>query len=859
MERRTWYPAFRKGSLLALLVLAVGSAVWGQGYTIDRVRNRVVVDTQDHWSYWTFPKGILELTEDGKARPVFVRKNINASLNAGDFVHGADIRGGISGGGSNLGDGPNLIDGDPNTYWEPDTAAPLRDWWVEIDLGRAVSAKKIVLKFVEEGLGDPFRQFRVLTSDGDVAFEGTKMMDLKVVGKTRKSNKDQRLFEYTLVPSATADWDGDGQPDVEGDAIQYVRVVITDSHFGKAEEMSREDYEALSPEDRGDREYFRKLPAGGEKVISEEGYLDLDPERQGTIRYYRREHPRLAEVEVWSIGDNIGLGLVERGGSATSTGTASGAFDGSIIDAGTIFVFNPIRQTGDLFVDLGALFWIDLVRMVNNPRPVWLMDPVRGYMLRGSDGSKASDGSYIWETLSPRFREDNPRQIRVFEDHFSIRKIRYLDIRNVDLSIDWSQMGVGYSVSAIYELQIFGEGYVPEVEMISPLIELGGLRNITSIEWDAEMPPGTSVELQTRTGNELREIQRFFDKMGQEITEKRYNQLPKSFRGEVTTEYSPGADWSSWTPPYIHSGAAIASPNPRKYLLLRARLVSDDPHTFPTLDRIEVNFVAPVAKELVGEISPSQIERAGVPHDFSLYLKPTFAPSDPGFDRLLIYSPSGVEMELLGLHVGSEEDFMEGREKTLSSDEFERAPTARDSMLIDLTKPVRPGGPGLLSTDFRTTIFLNGTTFEALLATSSVKDSWQRVDPGDATVSATGEHMIVDIPIVNRILGDTRLHPNPFTPNGDGLNEEIIFEFSVFKVNTERPVKVTIYDLGGRKIRELSESRTRASGRYSIRWSGADAEGSTVPPGIYLGRITVEVDAETAENETITRPVYVVY
>ena len=56
---------------------------------------------------------------------------------------------------SNVADVAKVFDGDMTTYWEP---APPSDevnlalqWWFIVDLGRLVFAKKLVVRFVEEG------------------------------------------------------------------------------------------------------------------------------------------------------------------------------------------------------------------------------------------------------------------------------------------------------------------------------------------------------------------------------------------------------------------------------------------------------------------------------------------------------------------------------------------------------------------------------------------------------------------------------------------------------------------------------------------------------------------------------------
>ena len=850
---------------IGLILFVIAPEVYGQGYTIDQVRRQVVVGSRDHWEYWTFPAGTLEMMEAGEIRPTFVRRNINASLNAHEFVDTSDELGGIYAVGSNSGDAPSILDGDPETYWEPDSDDPLRDWWVEINLGRLVVATKIVLRFAEAGDGDPFNQFRVATSDGDRAFTQSKALDYRTIGRTTKPSGAQRVFEFDLVPAHVADWDGDGQNDTEGDAVKYVQVVVTDSDFGRAEQVTGEQYADLLPADRGDRVYFRRLPSGEEKLISEEGYEDLASELKGRVEYYRRERPRLAEVEVWTLGDNISLGIIDRRGSAESIGgggAASGAIDGDMLTTGIVYVYNPFRKTGALQLDLGAKYWVDLVRITSKhgtPAMGAGQGDLWGYELRASDGSKAPDGSLLWDLMSSEDRIDNPRRATFFEENFPLRKVRYLNLRNIDLGVNWSRIGIGYQLTILSEVQVFGQGYLPEVTLSSPLIQLGGSRNINSIEWEADTPPGTRVELRTRTGDELREIKHFFDKSGNEVTEKRYNQLPKSFRGDVTVDYSPGSGWSSWTRPYRHSGDPITSPSPRKYLLLQATLLSDAPNLHPVLEGIHVNFVDPVAGELVAELWPDQLPQAGVPQVFSFYLKPNFDASSRGFDRILIESPTGAAMQFVNMRAGAAEAFLEGTETALSPDQLNVRATASDSILIELDTPIRGGGTELVAIDFESTVFLNGTTFQISAANASVADSWQRADYGDASISVNSQTNIVSLPIDQQIVGDVKVTPNPFTPNGDGVNDEIAFAFSVYKVNIEKPASVTIYNLAGRKVRELEEQRPQASGPYQILWDGVDDEGERVPPGLYIAQIGVDTDFESSESRFVIRTVGVAY
>ncbi len=48
----------------------------------------------------------------------------------------------------------------------------------------------------------------------------------------------------------------------------------------------------------------------------------------------------------------------------------------------------------------------------------------------------------------------------------------------------------------------------------SPFIELGTSKNLVSIEWDADTPPGTDVIIQTKTGATAETEVHYFDKGG---------------------------------------------------------------------------------------------------------------------------------------------------------------------------------------------------------------------------------------------------------------------------------------------------------------------------------------------------------
>ena len=117
--------------------------------------------------------------------------------------------------------------------------------------------------------------------------------------------------------------------------------------------------------------------------------------------------------------------------------------------------------------------------------------------------------------------------------------------------------------------------------------------------------------------------------------------------------------------------------------------------------------------------------------------------------------------------------------------------------------------------------------------------------------------MQVEILMDTRIIRDVEIHPNPFTPNGDGINDETTISFSVFRIFTQRTVEVSIYDDSGRRMRQLMEMRDTGSGRYDIVWDGKSKEGRRMRPGVYVVRI--HVPEEYADHDTYICSVGVAY
>ncbi len=827
--------------------------------------NQVTISGRSQWQNWSFSDGTVVISPSGAVRAQRVEKSTNAVLDIVEYLQynppasiakkdPVDIvLGDAIKGGSNIEEVVNVFDGDMATYWEPATPSADRDlasqWWFVVDLGRVVFAEKLVVRFADEELGDPFLLFEVLVSDGlkPARLQGGDTPAFTTVLRTLSKNKTQRIFEIDLTRV---------QSSVGAAPVRFVQILVTGTDGPAGREVTQAEYDVLEADLRGAVLYYKLQPDGREVVVDKELYDALEVERRGSVRYYRRERPRLAELEVWNKGDELVSGILARGGAITTTATQPLALrkfiDGDLETFNRIF-YSVVSAVADpdleLVFDLGSFYWIDTYRLAYNGG----MFP--SYRIDFSDGSLAPDGSLQWTTkaaLSAR------ASTRYEGSEFEPIKARFGRFQ-------WTLDAVGARTADISELQFYGEGFQPEVALTSDLIRLGGSRNLLSIEWDADTPPGTQVQIQTRTGNQLGEILHYYNSDGSEVSEADYGRLLSIFKGDIVAEQVPGSDWSDWSEPYtVSSGSVITSPSPREFLSVRATLLSDDPEQSATLRSVRLNFSSPVAQNVVGEISPFQVAELGVRSPFSFYVRPQFAAADPGFDELLLMVPSNMDLSLVNLYGGRVADFSAEGEADLEPLDFEVMPTQSDSLHLRFAS-VRPRGAiEVLRLDFETSLFVTGAVIKAALRNSSQAGggSWQRIDPGDALGSVMSNTTTVVSSVANNsLLTEVDVAPPIFSPNGDGINDAVHFSFNVVRVGDDSPVVLTISDLGGRALRQIREERSFSTGIYTLSWDGRDDVGNLVPPGVYLVRLQVDTDTEGADvkDAIVLRSVAVAY
>ncbi len=775
-------------ALVAVLVL-------GSSYPLaaDQIR----YDSARDWRQWNLPLGAVELTPSGAIQLTKIEKGTDAVRDLDEFG------GGIRNAGSNLSTARLAIDGNPATGWAPDPEADPDERFIEINLGRAVSARSVTLVF--DAQAAPFALFDLLLSTGEpetdfiaAPIEGSLVYRVK---ERIKENSRHRVTYYI--------------EEIDEEPIQFIRF-----------------------------EPLLLVPGA-----------------------------RLAEVEVETIGDNIALGLLERGGSVDINinlasndqqplGKARALFDGDLYErwnAGT-----ASRGLNDILahivLDLGAVYWVNQARIIGG---VVVRSGFGGgittrhyvslrrwgfrfYEFMTSDGSLSPDGTRLWTKHFSGASLGEQTSKGLVDHHFDLLPTRFVRIfwKFWDTScFSLQRLGEEGGVNkvpgcgaggATDEIQIFGEGFPPEVGFRSPLIDLGTGKNINSVEWSGDEPPGTHIEIRTRTGNEIIETYAYRDKNGRIVTERKYNKLIPSFKGPIDTTLAAGGDWSAWSRIYSFSGEAFLSPSPRRYLEFDVRMTSDSPAVGASVNYLAVNFTQPLADRVLGEISPQQA-LPGVPTEFTYYLRSENA---IGFDRLAMESAAPVHF------VGVSRN---GAALDAQLD------TTESGFLVHLPNRVRTDQ--LLELKFESSVFRQSTRFDVFLQDSRQDESVrQRVDPGDASDLVESSTNIVSLPISRALLANMSLSSKAITPNGDGVNDELTLAVALVNVLVPRPLRLRLYDLAGRPVYDRSED-SRA-GPQEIIWDGRDSRGDRVAPGLYVLEVLVEGDAGDEKVQVLISVAY---
>lgn len=546
-------------------------------------------DTVEQWREWPLPMGIVALDATGTVRPVEIGKNVDPVRNAAAFG------GGIRAAGSNAFAAARLIDGDASTGWSPDPTANPEDWWVEIDLGRAVAARRVMLVFAQEA--PALALFDVFLSTGEPAVDVVgNPIEGSLIYRTKQRFKENTRHRITIELDPVRD-----------PLLQFIR-------FEALGLVPRAELVEVEVEAIGDNMALDLLAKGGglELIVDIDGF--------GDAASFANVLP-LADgrFSLWSENRRINRSV------------------------------NVISR---MTLDLGAVYWVDLVRIVGDflSRPGQFRFNFDRYEVLTSDGSLAPDGTRIWHKQFAGKASQSNRQLGIANHHFATTKTRYVRVEWVfwDAACAAACTGCGIVPPCQFwggtrELQVFGAGHPSRVVFSSPLIDLGSDKQVQTLRWGADVPAGSHLEVRSRSGNELQLQVTYHDKNNKEVTAKKYGKLIPSFKGRIDTAFSAGGDWSPWSNIYLRPGEAFQSPMPRRYMEVQVALVSERPERGVQLDWLQIEFDHPLAQQVLGEIFPVQVQ-PGKQTEFTYYIQPRQI-AGTGFDRLLLETSAPVEFK----------------------------------------------------------------------------------------------------------------------------------------------------------------------------------------------------------------------
>ena len=533
------------------------------------------------------------------------------------------------------------------------------------------------------------------------------------------------------------------------------------------------------------------------------------------------------------------------------TTSSSGVFKTAQSQAGATF-----------FWDLGAPFPVNRIRFFPAPDDDAF---VKAFELRVNDGENFNDINRPQYELLRRVEVNRKSTVDI---EFAPLQGRFLQLRVLSKT-----------VFNIAEFEIYGQGFVPVASYESALHSFGGPVNYGRLRVHTTHLGATgaaTAAIQMRTGADdspLAYFRRDRDTgRQQEVPAAEYNtSLPRRalFRQDAVTgelleeldrasylnlpieEQGPVRDfakgdirddvvnWSAWSPSTQVAGTGIVEvpiglPSPREFMQFRI-LFDGDAENAVRIDTFQVEFSPGLVSEAVGEVALASdpfpasglLEVAGgIDTTFTYDIRTEFAAGVAGYRgvRIEAFPPPIFESLQMGDPLAAVEDF----EWTETESGFDVlfAPIAADN-----NQPLR--------ITFRLRLLVHNTPINAyLLGAGSVPP--HPIAPGNASelvgTNATNAFVTQAQPELQLALSTAII-----SPNGDGRNDAVAIDLVLSQFAADTAVAVEIFDLSGRRVRQLV-SQPRAAGFYSEIWDGRDEQGGLVAPGLYLCRVGVDAD-----------------
>ena len=476
---------------------------------------------------------------------------------------------------------------------------------------------------------------------------------------------------------------------------------------------------------------------------------------------------------------------------------------------------------------------------------------------------------------------------------FPLQYVRYVRYKRKNSILDEAtNQSSGHSGTArkgtVAEFFLWGEGIPKRATYKTVIFDLGTVVNFGRLFWKAtpmrlvngvaEEAPDANVqiEVEARTGIDSNpDIYYEFTDMGTRVVveQARYQGKLKNQSAAVTnadglggtltlsTRPKPGLragieydqqNWTFWSFPTTESDRPL-NLNRGSHLQVKVVLHSERFDEFVRLDSLWIETSPILASRVVAEIAqlgqPNPARGvAEVPlgqrTDFTYDIKAEFAAREVGFDALRI-STGSAQTEFKGLEVDGVATDPAGVE------------VVDDGFVVQLPQRISRAYNPSLRVAFAAEVFDFARTFEGEVFNTDSVDLPQPVEGGDVSDAVgTNSLRVLAASAANpQLMQDVQLSSGVITPNGDGVNDELVISYSLFALPQSVPVQLQVFSLDGRQVAQVQRGQ-QGSGPQQLHWDGRDQRGETLVPGLYLLGIGIEAEDKNALQ---LRPINIAY